>query len=266
MEENRREDLAKGFRHAFAEGRAEITLTPLERRQSFILDALLPVSYAKVKVSALPIAEFADVYDLNTPCFKSMFHTDEARLIQEIIFDFTQERAYATLLKETLETELAALIRSHNLYRDSLLEEANRTYETNYFVEKKRQSKEELDTTVEFTNLRYQNQQIYIEDRDYYIQEARDWYESVVNTPSFQAGLLKAERLLKERKIEIAGEHNTIIQHVKESVNYDVREKATLQEITRVCVAYNVLLVDLLSRLNPFDESISDINDLRSSK
>lgn len=263
LSEMRREDLSEGFKKAFDKGRIALTLTPLERRQMFIYENTTPVSYSKVDIAKLYVTDFADKYNLNEQLFRDMFHDYEVRNLQKMKREFILERNKSKLAIEALDAELNKLLLEYQVVRNIALKIAQKAYDNNYYVQRKKLSKEELDTKVEYIQRQYQRGRLSSEERDRQIEEAKDWYESIIKTPSFRRGLDQAYRELEAAKSVLNSVYARCVQTCKQTINYNNRLTQINRENKHTHLSYNDLLMDTLKGMNPYDCSISDINDLR---
>ncbi|MFT5319210.1 MAG: hypothetical protein ACI8RA_002483 [Chlamydiales bacterium] len=261
--EMRREDLSGGFKNAFDKGRAMMTLTASERRQMFIYENTAPISYSRVNTSTLAITDFSDKYNLNDMLFRNMFHDYELQTLNGLKREFILERNKCKLSREAIDAELNRLLLEYQVIRDIALNAAQKAYDNNYYVMRKILSKEELDTKVQYIQRQYQRGRMGSDDRDRLIEEAKDWYESIIKCPSFRRGLDQAYRELESARATLSSVYSRCVQTCKQTINYNNRVTQVIRESTHIYLSYNDLLMDTLKGMNPYDCSISDINDLR---
>lgn len=257
------EDLSCGFKSAFQKGRSVLTLTPFERRQMFIFDGLEPIDYLQVKIENLLISDLIDGYDLSSRFFKEMFTLKEIEVFQKVGECLIHDKNKYHLEKESLDFELSQLTKPFQLIRDTALETAERIYENNYFVRKKQLCKEDFDKAVESIMLFYKKGELNVKERDRFIEEAKKIYQNSINASSFKKGLKKACDELEGSKKAISDAYQSAVLLVQESINYFSREKKIMQESVLVHITRNMLLIDVLENMDPYDCSFSDVNDLR---
>lgn len=260
VEQKRKEDLVKGFEHAYKLGRAGITLTPFERRALF-LQEMVDHPYT---LKQLPILLVADVYKLTDSTFSTMFHTSELDVLHQIRRDFIQQRNQYKMLIENLDAELLALAAPYVLARDAALRLEQDRYNQNYYVVLKNQAQYERNQQIAAIEKLFSNRTITLEQKQADIDQVWVEYNNFINQPEMQLGLTAADNLLHQAQLEIEAAYVYQVELCKQAIQYVERMARYKDGKTSVTYFYNSELQRLLSQSVVFDPTIDDFLDLRA--
>lgn len=260
VESIRKTDLQKGCTYAYSRGRAGITMTPYERRASFLQEMVdHPHTLPK-----LPILLLADLYQLNDPIIAELFTVDEFNVLSRLKRDFIQQRNEMKMLQENLEKELLTLTAPYLKARDLSLVRAKNTYNQNYYVVAKASYKAQYRAYVADVEKSFKNLQIILEEKERLIKQAKETYEVSISTPEFKAGLLAAELNLAQASLEIEAAYKLQVEVVKQTIQYNQRMDYFRQGEKAGVNYFNSELHKLLATFPTYYTPCRDFLDLRN--
>lgn len=255
----RKDDLAKGFVHAYQMGRAGLTLTPYERRVFFLqemVDAphLLPQS---------PILLLSDFFQMNDPVFAQIFTTDEMNILIRIKRDFIQQRNDYIQIKRNLDRELEAIIAPYANLRDADLLRAKDIYNQNYYVVCKTNLKFQRDAAIADIDKAFKAGELTIEEKEVFTKQAQDFFETSMNSSDFQIGLNKANVDFSIEEMKIQNHYAFQVEIAKQSIQYNQRMEFYKNGEESLIVYFNRELVNLLASFPIYHTIFPDYLDLR---
>ncbi|CUI16167.1 Conserved hypothetical protein [Candidatus Protochlamydia naegleriophila] len=215
----RKEDLAKGFEHAYRNHRAGVTLTPQERRYLFLQGMI----HYPATLSKAPIVLLADLYDLTNPLLSELFLVEELSFLIQSKLYFTQNRNQYKILMDRLDQELLNMTAPYAAVRDNNLAHAQNLYYHNPFVTQKRSLQMLLEDNIELIEKAYQKHEISIEDRDQFIAEHKQAFQESLKDAYLAAGLAQAEATLMQMEHEALIAYDYQVAQCKLVMQYDLR-------------------------------------------
>lgn len=259
IESVRKTDLQYGCAYAYRKGRVGMTLTPYERRASFLQEM---VDHPH-KLPKLPILLLADLYHLNDPVIAEIFTVDEFNALTTLKRNFIQQRNQIKFAKESLEQELVAATAPYTLERDNSLLRVREFYSQNFYVVAKESYKLQRDASIADIEEAFKEHLITLEEKDNLIKKARLYYEESISSPDFQAGMNAANLYLAQAELEIQKNYDFQVEAAKQSIQYNYRMAYYNQGEQSLIVHFNHELRNLLVSFPVYATIFPDYLDLR---
>ncbi len=255
----RKEDLAKGFEHAYRNHRAGVTLTPQERRYLFLQGMI----YHPTTLSKAPIVLLADLYDLSNPLLSELFLIEELGFLMQSKLYFTQNRNQYKLLMDRLDQELLNMTAPYAAVRDHNLTHAYNVYYNNPFVAQKRNLQMLLEDNIEQIEKAYQEHKIVSEERDQFIAEHKKAFQESLKDAYLAAGLAQAEAIRMQMEQEALIAYDYQVAQSKLVMQYDLRMAQYKNGKQALILECDVALRNGLTNFPLSLTSLPDFVDLR---
>lgn len=260
VESVRKTDLQYGCAYAYKKGRAGITLTPYERRASFLQEMVdHPQTLPK-----LPILLLADLYQLNDPVIAQIFTVDEFNVLSTLKRDFIQQRNQYKFLRENLEKELAAITAPYAMARDASLLHAQDIYNQNYYVMSKATLKLQRDASIADIERAYKDHDITLDEKEAMIKQSNAYFDACINSPEFKSGLNTAEMNLAQAQLEINATYSYQVEVAKQTIQFNQRMEYYKQGEQSLINYFNQELHNLLASFPVYFTIFPDYLDLRN--
>jgi hypothetical protein len=259
ISKKREEDKIKGFEHAYRNGRAHATLTPMERRFMFLVEMI----HYPTHLNKYPIVLLADLYDLNQPVLSELFLVEEINFLIQSKLYFIQHRNEQRFIEEKLEQELRNLTAPYATHRDNELARVKIIYNQNPFVIQKENLKREYDRNIENIEHAYLEKQITPEDHQKLIKEHEEAYKRCLEDPYFAAGLAEAKAILEIDQQNILAQYEYHVAQCKLVMQYDLK-KAQLNQWKHLLICEcDIALRNGLTKFPGTLPNLPDFVDLR---
>lgn len=259
IETIRQTDLQKGCAYAYQKHHAGLTLTPFERRASFIQE----MAQQSHTLPKLPILLLADLYQLNDPIIADLFTQEEFTLLTRIKGDFIQQRNQYKMLKHNLEQELASAIAPYALIRDVALLQAQSVYNQNTYVIANANLKLARDKSISDVEQAFKKGIISLSQKEEMLEQAQSYYQSSQEEAELKAGLEAAKSNLSLLEFGIHTAYTCQVEICKNSMQYNQRMEQFKMGEKSLVHYFNEELVALLSHFPVYLTDLPDYLDLR---
>lgn len=263
IEEKRVEDLAKGFTHSYKAGRAIYTLTPFERRNSFLAENTIKGNPHEDKLANYPIAKLADTYNLFDPVMRQMFYMEELNFMKTIKDDFVLQRNQYYRAKSSLEEDLNTLLIPYLAQKNIQLDQTRRAYETDPHITTMRSLKKQWEGELKTVHENYLSSVIDLETRDSNLQQINAFYEEALNKPNLAEGIQLAKDILDYDQKRAISTYDSKVNDCKTIINYEARIAQIEAGVAPLYSYHDELLRNYLINLPMNDSNFEDFIDRR---